>query len=196
MQFPPGTLFIDCTANGHPPRPAVPVFTADTITMQLVSCGQTTFSTTLIAHLEAKYPAHQAWKNSLCVPVPLTHTPHDFVVAMYQSFQNNLAWARSPALLQWMLQARAWEFSTWHTPLWKLLKYRAQVLIAEPRAIKALEHIVAPKAAEDTMCSESKQKGRQKWLKLRSCQSHQKVSIPMEAKSQTKSSTMDHGMAA
>jgi hypothetical protein len=145
LQVPSGTLLVDCTANGHPPRPEVPVFQGDTITMQIVSFCQTTLSATLIAHLEAKYPHHEDWKNSLCAPITMPQRPEDIVVGMYKSMKNHQAWQSSPALLIWLFKTRSFELS--HGAFWKVLKYRSQVLFAEPRAIKVLESLLETKAA-------------------------------------------------
>eukprot|EP00928_Gymnodinium_smaydae_P013119 TRINITY_DN14784_c0_g1_i3.p1 TRINITY_DN14784_c0_g1~~TRINITY_DN14784_c0_g1_i3.p1 ORF type:complete len:529 (+),score=42.75 TRINITY_DN14784_c0_g1_i3:40-1626(+) len=140
--FPSGSLLVDCTANGQPPRLPVPVFQDKIITTQNVSFCQTVFSATLIAHLEALYPDNEAWKNSLCTPVIMPHTPEDLILGMYQTLKNSQAWQRWPPLVLWMFKARSFELSVWHTPFWKVLKYRSHVMFTEPRAVKVLERLL------------------------------------------------------
>lgn len=63
----PTALYIDCTADGAPQRPAKPVFDADHLTLQAVRGCQQVFSAAFIAHVEFAYE-DDAVKNELCTP--------------------------------------------------------------------------------------------------------------------------------
>ena len=104
------TLYIDCTANGLQPRPAVPVFGAGTITLQTVRACQQVFSAAVIAHVEAAYH-DDAVKNDLCIPVPHPDTTLDWPRMTIGYNRNHLRWLDEPALMDWLRAGRLDMFS-------------------------------------------------------------------------------------
>ena len=99
------TLYVDCTANGLAPRPAVPVFGAGTITLQTVRACQQVFSAAVIAHVEAAYDDDTV-KNELCGPVPHPDTPLDFARMTIGYNRNHLRWLDEPGLTDWIRAGR------------------------------------------------------------------------------------------
>ena len=67
----PGTLHVDCSADGLATRPEVPVFDGDHMTLQTVRTCQQVFSAAFIAHVEAAYTDDDL-KNELCHVIPHT----------------------------------------------------------------------------------------------------------------------------
>lgn len=104
------TLYIDCTANGLQPRPAVPVFSAGTITLQAVRACQQVFSAAVIAHVESAYD-DDAVKNDLCLPVPHPDTTLDWPRMTIGYNRNHLRWLDEPPLMDWLRAGRLDMFS-------------------------------------------------------------------------------------
>ncbi len=101
----PGTLVVDCSASGIPPRPQVPIWAGDRITLQMVRTCAPTFSAALIAHVEATF-ADEAEKNALCAPVPSPWVDTDWLRMLAVSMTNRQRWARHPPLEQWLAASR------------------------------------------------------------------------------------------
>jgi hypothetical protein len=101
----PGALYIDCTSDGLPQRPATPVFDADCITLQSVRGCQQVFSAAFIAHVEAAYD-EDAVKNDLCIPVPHPDSDLDWLRLTDGDFRNQGRWLDDADLIEWLRSAR------------------------------------------------------------------------------------------
>ncbi|MDH6122555.1 hypothetical protein ABH930_006834 [Kitasatospora sp. GAS204A] len=96
----PGTLYIDCTADGLEARPAVPMFSGSRITLQAIVPCQQVFSAALAAHVEAAY-GDDTEKNELCVASPHPGTTLDWLRGMVHADDLLLRWSADPDLLAW-----------------------------------------------------------------------------------------------
>ncbi len=112
----PQTLCIDCSADGLARRPVVPVFQADTITLQAVRTCQQVFSAAFIGHVEAAY-TDMAEQNRLCAPVPHPDSDIDFLRTALANSLNQVAWAADTDLQDWLQAARLDGFSLLRTAL-------------------------------------------------------------------------------
>lgn len=101
----PASLYVDCTTQGLPRPPSVPVFDGDRITLQSVRSCQQVFSAAFIAHVEAGYP-DDAVRNALCAPVPHPDAPIDWLRHTLADNLAQLRWLRDPELMEWMRSAR------------------------------------------------------------------------------------------
>lgn len=99
-----GTLYVDCSTDGLAPRPAVPVFQEDKITLQSVFMCQQVFSAGLIAHVEAMGGQDDA-KNALCAPVPHPVSDDDLVIHLVTTLENKAAW-RKAGMNSWLNRSR------------------------------------------------------------------------------------------
>lgn len=98
-------LHIDCSAPGVPPRPSIPVFAGDRITLQLVRICQPTFSYSLIGHVEAAYQ-DETEKNRICTPVPAPDQPIDWLRMMTVELATRLYCSKIPELRAWQANSR------------------------------------------------------------------------------------------
>jgi hypothetical protein len=101
----PAALYIDCTADGAPQRPATPVFDADTITLQAVRGCQQVFSAAFIAHVEFAYDG-DAVKNDLCEPIPHPDSDLDWLRLTQSDLRNFQRWLDEAELTDWLGSAR------------------------------------------------------------------------------------------
>lgn len=101
----PTALYIDCTADGAPQRPAKPVFDADHLTLQAVRGCQQVFSAAFIAHVEFAYE-DDAVKNELCTPIPHPDCDLDWMRLMHSDLGNFQRWLNDPDLTDWLSSAR------------------------------------------------------------------------------------------
>jgi hypothetical protein len=101
----PGTLYIDCSADGLERRPALPVFEGHRMTLQSVRTCQQVFSAALIAHVEAAY-SDEAVKNDFCVPVPHPNSDLDWLHTTLASSRNQLRWSEDPGMREWLEKSR------------------------------------------------------------------------------------------
>ncbi len=101
----PGTLHVDCTADGLANRPVKKVFDGDELTLQAVRTCQQVFSAALIAHVEHSY-ADEATKNELCAPVAHPNTALDFLRTSLENARNQARWSQDPALAEWLHRSR------------------------------------------------------------------------------------------
>lgn len=102
----PGTVHVDCTADGLATRPIVPVFDGAQVTLQTVRHCQQVFSAAFIGHVEAAYPDDDAAKNELCTVVPHPDTHMDWLTTQLAALANMARWNQDPALVDWMMSAR------------------------------------------------------------------------------------------
>ncbi|BBX96700.1 NAD(P)-binding protein [Mycobacterium lacus] len=101
----PSALYIDCTADGAPQRPAKPVFDADGITLQAVRGCQQVFSAAFIAHVECAYDG-DAVKNELCTPIPHPDSDLDWLRLTQSDLRNFQRWLDDADLTDWLSSAR------------------------------------------------------------------------------------------
>ncbi|MCV7200242.1 NAD(P)-binding protein [Mycobacterium angelicum] len=101
----PSALYIDCTADGAPQRPATPVFDADSITLQAVRGCQQVFSAAFTAHVEFSYD-DDAVKNELCTPIPHPDRDLDWLRLTQSDLRNFHRWLDDPELTDWLSSAR------------------------------------------------------------------------------------------
>jgi len=106
----PNTLHVDCSADGLATRPASPIFTGDTMTLQTVRTCQQVFSAAFIAHVEAAYDGDEI-KNELCGVVPHPNTDIDYMRTQRQASMNSARWAQDADLTEWLRDARLDGFS-------------------------------------------------------------------------------------
>ena len=104
-------LYVDCSAQGIPRRPATPIFDGDRITPQWVRTCQPTFSAALVGHVEATYD-DDAVKNELCVPIEPPEVPLDYVRMFRQELATRTCWDRYPELRTWMETCRLDPFAS------------------------------------------------------------------------------------
>lgn len=101
----PSALYIDCTADGAPERPATPVFADGRLTLQAVRGCQQVFSAALIAHVEFAYDGDGV-KNELCKPIPHPDRDVDWLRLTHSDLRNFARWLDDPDLTDWLSSAR------------------------------------------------------------------------------------------
>ncbi|MEM7337750.1 MAG: NAD(P)/FAD-dependent oxidoreductase [Actinomycetota bacterium] len=106
----PGTLHVDCTADGLARRPLVPVFDDANITLQPVRTCQQVFSAALIGHVEATRDNDEE-KNTFCAPVPHPDSDVDFLRCALASTRNSATWQFDAEIRSWLRDARLDGFS-------------------------------------------------------------------------------------
>lgn len=101
----PGTLVVDCSANGIPSIPAVPVWAGNRITPQWLRSFGTVFSAALIAHVEATFDDDEQ-KNALCTPIVPPSLATDWLRMLAISMKNQQQWSKHPHMQKWLAEAR------------------------------------------------------------------------------------------
>jgi NAD(P)-binding Rossmann-like domain len=99
------TLYIDCTASAVEPRPMLPIFQENKITLQLVRAPLVTFSAAMIAYVEAHY-ADDAQKNQLCGNVPFPKDIAGYIQSTAVNMRNQMQWSQDKTLRKWMVESR------------------------------------------------------------------------------------------
>lgn len=99
------SLYVDCTTQGLPRPPSVPVFDGDRITLQSVRGCQQVFSSAFIAHVEAAYGEDDA-RNALCEPIPHPDAPVDWLRIFLSDNHALIRWAQDPELMEWLRTSR------------------------------------------------------------------------------------------
>ncbi|HEX5614980.1 MAG TPA: NAD(P)-binding protein [Acidimicrobiia bacterium] len=97
----PGHLHVHCAAAGLSDSPPRPIFTDDTITLQVVSRVALSLSGALLGVLEASDRTTEE-KNRLCRPTAWPHTPFDFLRAVLAGINTELSWLEAPDLQAWL----------------------------------------------------------------------------------------------
>jgi hypothetical protein len=92
---------VHCAAPGLGNRTARPIFTDDTITLQLVTRLSITLSGALLGVVEAS-GASSATKNRLCPPTTMPQTPFDYLRAVLDGVRAELAWGDARELQAWL----------------------------------------------------------------------------------------------
>jgi hypothetical protein len=99
-------LHVDCTAAGVPPRPAVPVFDGDRVTLQyLVWGGQPTLSAAITGYVEARVSGHDE-QNALCKPLPMTGDADDIPAMLLADMEARSRWGKVSYLRDWLNGSR------------------------------------------------------------------------------------------
>ncbi|HUP73897.1 MAG TPA: NAD(P)-binding protein [Acidimicrobiales bacterium] len=98
-------LHVHCAASGLSDNPPRPIFTDDTITLQLVTRGSLTLSGALQGVLEATGKTTEE-KNRLCPPIVMPHTPFDYLHIVLAGISTEMRWAHAPELLDWVDRSR------------------------------------------------------------------------------------------
>lgn len=106
----PDSLHVDCTADGLPQRPVVPIFAGDHMTLQSVRTCQQVFSAAFIAHIEAT-GGDDATKNQVCGVVPHPDNDIDWLRVTLASMRNQIMWQQDASLRGWLANARLDGFS-------------------------------------------------------------------------------------
>jgi hypothetical protein len=97
----PGQLHVHCAASGLSDNPPRPIFTDDTITLQLVTRLGLTLSGALQGFLETT-DRTTVEKNALCPPTTMPHTPFDYLRCIAAGISTELGWQHAPDLQQWL----------------------------------------------------------------------------------------------
>lgn len=111
----PGTVHIDCSADGLERRPVLPVFDGQSITLQTVRTCQQVFSAAFIAHVEVAYD-DEATKNELATVVPHPDSGMDWLRVTLGNMMNSARWRQDDALTQWLAASRLDAFSRIRSP--------------------------------------------------------------------------------
>ncbi|MFI8537637.1 FAD-dependent oxidoreductase [Streptomyces aquilus] len=105
VQSPPGTVYIDCSADGLTQKPPKPVFEDSAITLQaLVPCLLAP-SAAIAGKLEC-LDLDDDSRNSLAPPVLNPSTPRDLLSFFGTRMERLHRWSGSPALFEWLLGSR------------------------------------------------------------------------------------------
>jgi hypothetical protein len=100
-----GDVLVHCAAPGLSDNPPIPIFTDDTITLQLVTRLGLTLSGALLGYLEAT-DRTTAEKNALCPPTTMPHTPFDYLRVILAGITTESGWTDAPDLQQWLDRSR------------------------------------------------------------------------------------------
>ncbi len=101
----PDHLHVHCAASGLSDNPPRPIFTDDTITLQLVTRVGLTLSGGLQGFLESTGRTTEE-KNRLCPPTVMPHTPFDYLRVVMAGISTELGWQEAPELQQWVDRSR------------------------------------------------------------------------------------------
>ncbi len=93
----PDHVHVHCAAPGLSDKPPKPIFTDETVTLQLVTRVGLTLSGALLGFLEAGGRTTQE-KNDLCPPTSMPHTPFDYLRAVLAGIRTEMGWAAAPEL--------------------------------------------------------------------------------------------------
>ena len=101
----PSHLHVHCAASGLSDNPPRPIFTDDTITLQLVTRVGLTLSGGLQGFLESTGRTTEE-KNKLCPPTVMPHTPFDYLRVIMAGISTELSWQEAPELQEWVDRSR------------------------------------------------------------------------------------------
>jgi hypothetical protein len=101
----PEFLHVHCASSGLSDNPPKPIFTDDTITLQVVSRVSLSLSAALIGFVEASGRT-TAEKNRICRPNPWPHTPFDWLRTIVAGIQTELGWQNAPDVQAWLDASR------------------------------------------------------------------------------------------
>ena len=101
----PGRVHVHCAAPGLGDNPPRPIFTDDTVTLQLVTRLSLTLSGALQGVLEGSGRTTDE-KNRLCPPTTMPHTPFDYLRVVLAGISTEMGWPDAPDLQQFVDQSR------------------------------------------------------------------------------------------
>jgi hypothetical protein len=101
----PGHLHVHCAAEGLPPAPETPIFTAGRITLQSIRIGLLPFAAALIAHVEATRDDLET-QNRLCPPSRQPNVPLDWARGTLIAMKAANRWSKEPDIADWLERAR------------------------------------------------------------------------------------------
>jgi hypothetical protein len=110
LDLSPGTLFVNCSADGIPRKPVQPIFQPGKIVPQYVRACSPTFSGALVAKVELLFGDDEE-KNALTRPTPIPDSPADWVQIELNQALNSAAWRENKALSQWLAGSRLDQFT-------------------------------------------------------------------------------------
>lgn len=103
----PGTLYINCSADGLSKLDPVPVFQGRTLRLQPVRPCQQVFGAAFLAHIERAYTDDdEALKNELCRPIPHPYVASDWVVAYIMYLRARALWNERAETRAWLAKSR------------------------------------------------------------------------------------------
>lgn len=101
----PDHVHVHCAASGLSDNAPRPIFTDDTITLQLVTRVGLTLSGALQGFLESTgRPIGE--KNALCLPAVMPHTPFDYLRVVLAGISTEMGWQEAPDLQEWVDRSR------------------------------------------------------------------------------------------
>jgi hypothetical protein len=98
-------LHVHCAAAGLSDNPPRPIFTEDTITLQMVTRVALTLSAALVGFVESTGRSTDE-KNTLVPPTVNPHTPFDYLRAVSIGIRTEMGWLQAPDLQQWVDHSR------------------------------------------------------------------------------------------
>jgi hypothetical protein len=101
----PHHLHVHCAAAGLNPAPAIPIFTADRITLQPIRIGLVPFNAALTGFVEATREDVAA-KNRLCPPNRYPDVPLDWVRGTLIAMKADYLWSKETDISEWLEKAR------------------------------------------------------------------------------------------
>jgi hypothetical protein len=101
----PDHLHVHCAASGLSDNPPQPIFTDDTITLQLVTRVGLTLSGALQGFLESTGRTTEE-KNTLCPPTVMPHTPFDYLRVVLAGIRTEMGWQEARDLQEWVDRSR------------------------------------------------------------------------------------------
>jgi hypothetical protein len=96
----PDAVIVHCAASGLQYRPMVPIWNADTITLQPIRTAFPCFGAALAGYVEATR-AEDAEKNRLCPPSPLPNTPRDWARMQVLGGRAAMSFSAEPDIKAW-----------------------------------------------------------------------------------------------
>ena len=106
----PSHVHINCTADGVPVRPVLPIFQDGRIILQFVQHCWPLFSAALIAFLETSRQDDME-RNRLAVPIPMSDEPLDWLRGRLMDEHNAHLWAQHADIEAWKERSRLDSFS-------------------------------------------------------------------------------------
>ncbi len=97
----PDTVHVHCAAPGLSDNLPQPIFTDETVTLQLVTRVSLTLSGALQGVIEASGRSTEE-KNRLCPPTVMPHTPFDYLRVVLAGIGAELGWQETPELQAWL----------------------------------------------------------------------------------------------
>jgi hypothetical protein len=105
LTMPPGTVYVDCTADGLTQKPLTPVFADGRITLQPLLPCLLPVSAAITAKLDCQ-ELDDELRNGLARPVLNPNQARDLVDFFRIRVDRVLQWAPSPYLGQWLIESR------------------------------------------------------------------------------------------